>query len=233
MSCWRRPSPRYRGLCTQPGELRFCQSSGRANLWVSSALTAASRGTQQTLQQGNLPELGQFVFLMNKCSPAPLGWVGEWKEENSGDESVLIVLHPDQHMLSTNKGGQNSRGLLSSSLPSFLLKPGRFSGALEEGPCPLPRPAGTRGVMPQGCSSSLQSSPAGPVGAGHGLSKQRLCLSPWSSAVTRMTRGFVRKGAGCFQRGPFAKFPACRSLQYCCRNRRLWTQRGPTCPVNL
>lgn len=64
----------------------------------------------------------KFVFITNKCSPAPLGWVGNCKEGNPGNEGVLTTSHPDQHMLSASKGGQNSWGLLSSSSPSFLLE---------------------------------------------------------------------------------------------------------------
>lgn len=95
------------------------RAGAEPNPWATSALTAASEGPRQPLP---MPVPGKFVFIMNKCPPAPPGWVGKWKEGNSGNKSVPTTLHPGQHVLRTSKGGRNTWGLLSSSSPSFLLE---------------------------------------------------------------------------------------------------------------
>lgn len=118
----RDPVPATQCLVPSLASLASLRAGAELNPWVTSALTAASKGPRRPLQQGNPPVPGKFVFITNKCPPAPLGWMGKWKEGNSGDKRVLTTLHPDQHVLSTNKGGQNTWGLLSSSSPSFLLE---------------------------------------------------------------------------------------------------------------
>lgn len=74
----------------------------------TSAPTAAPKGPRWPLQRGNAPVPGNFVFIMNKCLPAPPGRVGKWMEGNSGREGVSTTLHPGQHVLSTSEGGHSS-----------------------------------------------------------------------------------------------------------------------------
>lgn len=100
-------APAAEGFTPSLASLASPRAWAEPNPWVTSALTASSNGIQPPLQRENALVPGNFVFIMNKCPPAPLERVGKWEEGNSGNESIPTTLHPDRHVLSTSQVGQN------------------------------------------------------------------------------------------------------------------------------